>query len=103
MGSHVFVLLFLPSIAQAQEFRDTAVPNAQIHAVIRDVAEWHDMRHPDCRFTKATGSTTVEKESDGTVEHWTIEACSSKSYTYEVAVFPEPDGGITDMVGDIEP
>ena len=44
----------------------------------------------------------VEKDSDSTVEHWTIEACSGKSFAYEVVVFPEPDGGVTDMVGDID-
>ena len=101
MKSYV-VLLIIASTAQAQEFRETAVPNVQIGAVVRDVAQWHDLKHPDCRFVKAIGSEAVKKDADGTVEHWTIEACSGKQFTYEVAAFPSPDGGITDMVGDIE-
>jgi hypothetical protein len=102
MTSLFVFLLLAPFAVQAQEFRETAVPNSQIAAVVRDVAQWHDMRHPDCRFLKAKGSVVVEKDSDSTAEHWTVEACSGKSFTYRVVVFPEPDGGVTDMVGDVD-
>ena len=102
MKSLLFLLLLAAFAAQAQEFRETAVPNSQLSAVVRDVAQWHDIRHPDCHFIKATGSVVVEKDSGSTVEQWTIEACSGKSFTYRVVVFPEPDGGVTDMVGDID-
>jgi len=86
----------------AQEFRETSVPNAQISAVVRDVAEWHNMQHPDCQFVKPLGSETVEKDADGTVEHWSIEACAGKAFTYKVAVFPQAGGAVTDMVSNVD-
>jgi len=88
--------------AQAQEFRETSVPNEQISAVVRDVAEWHNMQHSDCKFVKALGSETVEKDSDGTVEHWSIQACAGKAFTYKVSVFPHSGGGVTDSVSNLD-
>ena len=99
------VAIFLASTAfgaYAQEFRDTAVPNSQIKAIVRDVAEWHDMQHPGCTFVRATGSKLVEKNADSTVEHWSIEACSGKVFTYRVMVMPQSDGGVSDSVSNVD-
>ena len=102
MKSLFFLTLLAAATAYGQEFRETAVPNAQIGAVLRDVSGWHNMQHPDCMYTKPLGSITVEKEGTKTVEHWSIEACSGKTFTYRVAVFPSPNGGVTDMVSNLD-
>jgi hypothetical protein len=88
--------------AHAQEFRETAVPNSQISAVVRDVAQWHDMQHPDCAFVKATGSKLVEKGARTTIEHWSVEACSGKIYTYRVMVMPGPGDAVSDSVSNLD-
>ena len=88
--------------AQAQEFRETSVPKAQISAVVRDVAEWHNMQHSDCQYVKPLGSKTVERDGDSTIEHWSIEACSGKAFTYKVRVVPHPGGGVTDSVSNLD-
>lgn len=97
------MLVFAAGAANAAGFRDTIVPKSHIPAVIRDVAEWHDLQHPDCPFKKATGSRTVEKRAGGSVEHWSVEACSGKSFVYQVDVFPRADNGsVTDMVSNVD-
>jgi len=102
MKSLIVLGMLVATPAFAQEFRNTAVPNAQIDAVLRDVAQWHDMQHPDCRYQKPVGSVAIESKGDNTVEHWSIEACSGKTFTYRVAVFPSPGGGVSDSVSNID-
>ena len=102
MKSLVLLTILAITPAYAQDYRETAVPNAQIRAVLRDVTQWHDMQHPDCVYSKSLGSVTVEKSDKGTVEHWSIEACSGKKFTYRVSVFPSPNGGVTDMVSNVD-
>jgi len=102
MKSLIVLSMLVATPAFAQEFRNTAVPNAQIGAVLRDVAQWHDMQHPDCRYQKPVGSVAIESTGDNTVEHWSIEACSGKTFTYRVAVFPSPGGGVSDSVSNID-
>ncbi len=98
-----FALLSTVALSvNAQEFRDTAVPNSQISAVVRDVAQWHDMQYPDCRFVKAVGSNLVKKTSEQSVEHWTIAACSGRDFTYEVTVLDVKGGGVTNMVSNLD-
>ena len=102
MKSLIVLSLFVTTAAFGQEFRNTAVPNAQIGAVLRDVAQWHDMQHPDCTYKKPVGSVAIEAKDGNTVEHWSIEACSGKTFTYRVAVFPSPGGGVTDSVSNVD-
>ncbi|WP_132982808.1 hypothetical protein [Thermomonas haemolytica] len=102
MKSLIVLSLLVTSPAFGQEFRNTAIPNAQIGAVLRDVAQWHDMQHPDCPYQKPVGSVVIETKGDNTEEHWSIEACSGKSFTYHVAVFPTPNGGVTDSVSNVD-
>ncbi len=99
------ILIFLLGVvfgADAQEFRETAVPNSQIQAVVRDVAGWHDMQHPECTFVKASGSELLEKSTDSTIEHWSIEACSGKIFTYRVMVMPGPGDSVSDSVSNVD-
>ena len=98
----VAILLLASSTALTQEFRDTAVPNAQISAVVRDVSQWHDMQNPDCRYVQPVGSMLVERTSDHSVEHWTIEACSKQQFTYKVTVLDTTGGSITNMVSNVD-
>lgn len=102
-GIAIPMLALAAGLAHAADFRDTIVPKSHIPAVIRDVAEWHDLQHPDCPFEKATGSRTVEKRAGGSVEHWSVEACAGKSFVYRVDVFPRGENGsVTDMVSNVD-
>ena len=67
----------------------------------RDVVEWHAMKHPDCPFQNVSGAKIVKREKDSVTEHWTIQACAGKQFTYRVFIIPQ-EGGITDAVGDVE-
>lgn len=86
--------------ASAQEYRDTAVPNAQIPNVLRDVAQWHDFQHPDCKYKQPVGSVRAEGE-DGDEEHWTIVGCDGRQFTYRVSVISQHRGGVTVLVGNV--
>lgn len=86
--------------AQAQEYRDTAVPNAQIPNVLRDVAQWHDFQHPDCKYKQPVGSVRAEGE-DGDEEHWTIVGCDGRQFAYRVSVISQHRGGVTVLVGNV--
>ena len=96
------LLLSASAAVYAQEFRDTAVPNSQISAVTRDVAQWHDMQNPHCRFVRAVGSRLVEKTFEHSVEHWTIAGCSGQQFTYVVTVLDSSGGGVTNMVSNVD-
>lgn len=98
----LLILAVLASGVQAQEFRETAVPNAQIPAIVRDVVEWHNMQYPNCQFVKPLGSETIENKVDSSVEHWSIEACDGKAFTYKVTVFPHAGGGVTGAVSNLD-
>lgn len=86
--------------AQAQEYRDTAVPNAQIPNVLRDVAQWHDFQHPACKYKQPVGSVRAEGE-DGDEEHWTIVGCEGRQFTYRVSVISQHSSGVTVLVGNV--
>lgn len=80
---------------------DTSVSVRQTGNVTRDVVEWHAMKHPDCPFQNVSGAKIVKREKDSVTEHWTIQACAGKQFTYRVFIIPQ-EGGITDAVGDVE-
>lgn len=84
----------------AQEYRDTTVPNAQIPNVLRDVAQWHDFQHPDCKYKQPVGSVRAEGEG-GDEEHWTIVGCEGRQFTYRVSVISQHSGGVTVLVGNV--
>lgn len=86
--------------AQAQEYRDTAVPNAQIPNVLRDVAQWHDFQHPDCKYKQSVGSVRAEGE-EGDEERWTIVGCDGRQFTYRVSVISQHQDGVTVLVGNV--
>ena len=98
----IAVLLVACEAACAQEFRETAVPDALIAAVVRDVAQWHDMQYPECPFKRATGSLVVSSSTGNSTEHWTIAACSDRTFTYKVTVFATRGGGVSNMVSNVD-
>jgi hypothetical protein len=87
--------------AQAQEYRDTAVPNAQIANVLRDVAQWHDFQYPDCKYTGPVGSVRTETEN-GNEERWTVAGCDGRKFTYRVSVVSQNQGAVTVLVGNVD-
>ena len=80
---------------------ETSVPVHQIGNVTRDIVEWHAMKHPDCPFQNVSGAKIVKREKDSVTEHWTIQACAGRQFTYRVFILPH-EGGLTDAVGDVE-
>jgi hypothetical protein len=60
------------------------------------------MQNPGCPFNRVTNAQIVESGSESTLEHWTIEACKDKSFTYRVLIMPHPSGGIGDMVSNLK-
>lgn len=86
----------------AQEYRETAVPNHQISAVVRDVAQWHDAQHPECKFERSLGSKPGTSSGGKPEEHWSIAACRGQTFTYRVSVVSQSQGGgITVVVGNL--
>lgn len=88
--------------ARAQEYRETAVPNHQIAAVLRDVVQWHDGQHPGCKFERSLGSEPGKSSDGEPEEHWSIAACRGQTFTYRVSVISQSQGGgITVLVGNL--
>jgi len=90
------------TFAVAQEFRETAVPNKQIPAVVKDVAGWHDAQNHDCPFKKALGSTVIERHGGDSIERWVIEGCQGRAFAYKVTVLRQDQGGVTDFVSNMD-
>ena len=65
----------------------------------RDVAGWHNAQPPDCPFVRPVVAEIIRDEGDAVVEHWTIEACQSRNFTYRVYLLP--GAGLTVMVSDV--
>jgi hypothetical protein len=80
---------------------DTSVSVHQTGNIIRDIVQGHAMKHPDCPFQKVSGAKIVKRDKDSVTEHWTIQACDGKQFTYRVFIIPH-EGGITDSVGEVE-
>jgi len=79
----------------------TSVKGRNIQDISRDVQQWHDAQHADCKFSAVTQATVVEKNGDSTTEHWTIKACNDQEFTYKVFIMSR-QGGITDMVSNVD-
>ena len=79
----------------------TSARGRNVDDLTRDVAQWHDSKHPDCKFAKVVGAEIVKQESDSITEHWTIQACEGKQFTYRVYIL-RGSGAMTDMVSDVE-
>ena len=87
--------------AQVAPTNSTAVYQQQIRNVTRDVQQWHDGQYPKCLFQKVAATQIVKRDKKTSDEHWTIEACGHKQFTYKVYVMLQ-DGGISDMVGNAD-
>ena len=79
----------------------TSVSGNNIADVTRDVAEWHDAKHSECKFARVISAEVVKREDKSATEHWTIQACNEQQFTYQVYVI-FGDGAITDMVSDVK-
>lgn len=102
MTRYTWLLLAAVTVpAVASESGPTLVPDHQLAAVVRDVAQWHDGQHADCRFQKALGYNVVERARKESVEHWTIEGCNGRQFTYRVRIFVQ-GGGIVDSVSNVD-
>ncbi|WP_242108891.1 hypothetical protein [Luteimonas aquatica] len=98
----VSMLALAAGAAHAAGVRDSTVPKAQIAAVSREVAEWHDLRHPDCPSGGIAGARIVEQRAGGAIEHWSVAACAGRRFLYRVDVFPRGDGRVSAAVSDLD-
>jgi len=80
----------------------TSACGAQTANVARDVAGWHNAHQASCPYVRPIFAQIVRDEGDAVVEHWTIEACESKQFTYRAYLLPM-GGGLTVMVSDVRP
>lgn len=78
----------------------TTVRGRNIDDITRDVQEWHDVKHQDCKFMRVVGAQIISQEGNRAVEHWTVEACAAKRFTYEVMI-ERGAHGISDAVADV--
>ena len=53
-------------------------------------------------FVRPVAAEIVRDEGDAVVEHWTIEACMGKNFTYRAYLLPSR-GALTVMVSDVQP
>ncbi|HVK52065.1 MAG TPA: hypothetical protein VM469_10055 [Pseudoxanthomonas sp.] len=98
----LLTVALLRASARAQEYHETAVPNQQIAAVLRDVVQWHDGQHPECKFERSLGSEPGKSSDGEPEEHWSIAACRGQTFTYRVSVISQSQGGgITVLVGNL--
>jgi hypothetical protein len=80
---------------------NTTVSSRNINDISRDVQQWHDIKNPSCKYVRVIGAEIIKNEQKNTVEHWTIEGCQKKQFTYRVLILSY-QGGISDMVSNVE-
>ena len=80
----------------------TSVCGAQAANVARDIAGWHNAHQANCPYVRPVSAEIVRDEGDAVVEHWTIEACEGKQFTYRAYLLPM-GGSLTVMVSDVSP
>ena len=80
----------------------TTACGAQAANVARDVAGWHNAHQADCPYVRPISARIMRDEGDAVVEHWTIEACEGKQFTYRAYLLPM-GGGLTVMISDVRP
>jgi hypothetical protein len=78
----------------------TSACGAQATNVARDVAGWHNAQQPGCPYIRPVSAQIVRDEGDAVVEHWTIEGCEGKQFTYRAYLLPS-GGALTVMVSDV--
>lgn len=77
----------------------TTVPATQREHVARDVQQWHDVKHPECRFEAVAGTRVLRQDGPDARELWTIAACGGRRFDYVVSV-RQLDDAIWDTVAD---
>jgi hypothetical protein len=79
----------------------TSARASQVANVARDVAGWHNSQQPDCPYVRPVSVEIIRDEGDAVVEHWTVEACESRQFTYRAYLLP--GNGLTVMVSNVLP
>ncbi len=80
----------------------TSVPESGIDAITRDVQQWHEFQHPNCKFAAVTAADVVSQTEKTTVEHWTITACQQQEFTYKVLILRNTHGAWSDAVSNVD-
>ncbi|GHD75816.1 hypothetical protein GCM10007164_28240 [Luteimonas padinae] len=80
----------------------TSACGDQAANVARDVAGWHNAQHPTCPYVRPISAEILRRERGSVVEHWKIEACDAKEFTYRAYLMPSA-GALTVMVSDVRP
>src|SRR5690606_10106820 len=79
----------------------TTARASQVANVARDVAGWHNAQQPNCPYVRPLSVKVIRDEGDAVVEHWTVEACEGKQFTYRAYLLP--GNGLTVMVSNVLP
>ena len=90
----------IPPTPPAAEGLVTTVHGRNVEDISRDVREWHDLAHADCKFIRVVGAQIISQQGNQATEHWTVEACGAKRFTYEVMI-ERGAHGISDAVGNV--
>ena len=70
--------------------------------VERDIAGWHNAQNPSCPFVRSLRAQILKRSDGGIVEHWKIEACQGRQFTYRAYLLSNV-GSLTVMVSDPKP
>jgi hypothetical protein len=80
----------------------TSVCGGHVENVARDVAGWHNRQNPACPYVRPLRARIIRDEGDAVVEHWTIQACEAREFTYRAYLLPSA-GSLSVMVSDVGP
>ena len=80
----------------------TSACGGQASNVARDVAGWHNAHNASCPYVRPVSAKIIRDDGDAVVEHWTIEGCDGKRFTYRAYLLPSR-GAMTVMVSDVRP
>lgn len=87
-------------VAPCSEF-GSSVCGSRASLVAKDIAGWHNAKHPDCKFIRPLSARILRDEGDAVAEQWIIEACDRSQFTYSAYIMPGR-GGFNVAVGDAD-
>ena len=80
----------------------SSVCGGRASLVAKDIAGWHNAQNPSCPFVRSLRAQILKRSDGGIVEHWKIEACQGKQFTYRAYLLSNV-GSLTVMVSDPKP
>jgi hypothetical protein len=80
----------------------TSVCGVHVENFARDIAGWHNRQNPACPYVRPLRARIIRDEVDAVVEHWTVQACESREFTYRAYLLPSA-GSLSVMVTDVSP